>query len=261
MHFPLVNGSSTRLRYDPQFFTSLDPMTVDKRENRVREMFSSISPRYDFLNHVLSLNVDHFWRWLTTALVPVQGSEPLLDVCTGTGDLALAYWRQSKGQIPIVAADFCHEMMVIGRKKVRQAGAVGAVRFVEADAQQLPFPNDYFQIVCVAFGLRNITCTIKGLIEMARVTRPGGKVAVLEFSMPRNRLFRAAYLTYFRHVLPLVGQTLARNRTGAYNYLPASVLEFPDGWAMAELMCHAGLHSPEWRPLTFGIASLYIGTK
>jgi demethylmenaquinone methyltransferase/2-methoxy-6-polyprenyl-1,4-benzoquinol methylase len=98
-------------------------------------------------------------------------------------------------------------------------------------------------------------------MEMARVTRPGGKVAVLEFSMPRNRLFRAAYLAYFKHVLPLVGQTLARNRAGAYNYLPASVLEFPDGPAMAEMMVHAGLHSPEWRPLTFGIASLYIGTK
>jgi demethylmenaquinone methyltransferase/2-methoxy-6-polyprenyl-1,4-benzoquinol methylase len=236
-------------------------MTVDKRENRVREMFSSISPRYDFLNHVLSLNIDHLWRWLTTALVPVQGPGPVLDVCTGTGDLALAYWRRSKGQVPIVASDFCHEMMLIGRQKVRRVGAGRTVRFVEADAQMLPFPDDHFQIVCVAFGLRNITCTIKGLMEMARVTRPGGKVAVLEFSMPRNRLFRAAYLAYFRHVLPLVGQTLARNRTGAYNYLPASVLEFPDGWAMAELMCHAGLRSPEWRPLTFGIASLYIATK
>lgn len=236
-------------------------MIVDKREERVREMFSSISTRYDFLNHVLSLNVDHLWRWLTTALVPAQSTGPVLDVCTGTGDLALAYWRQSKGQIPIVASDFCHEMMVIGRKKVLRAGASKVVRFVEADAQRLPFPDDYFQIVCVAFGLRNISCTIKGLLEMTRVTQPGGKVVVLEFSTPRNRLFRAAYLAYFRYILPLVGQTLARNRTGAYNYLPASVLEFPDGWAMAELMCHAGLRSPEWRPLTFGIASLYIGTK
>ncbi len=236
-------------------------MTVDKRETRVREMFSSISPRYDFLNHLLSLNVDHFWRWLTTMLVPVEGDGPVLDVCTGTGDLALAYWRRSNGAVPVIGADFCHEMMVIGRKKARRAGAAGSLKFVEADAQRLPFPDDYFQIVCVAFGLRNVTCTIRGLMEMTRVARPGGKVAVLEFSMPRNRLFRAAYLAYFKHVLPLIGQTLARNRAGAYNYLPASVLEFPDGPAMAELMVHAGLHSPEWRPLTFGIASLYIGTK
>lgn len=236
-------------------------MTVDKRETRVREMFSSISPRYDFLNHLLSLNVDHWWRWLTTYLVPVQGDAPVLDVCTGTGDLALAYWRQSRGRVPVVASDFCHEMMVIGQKKVRRAGAARRVRFIEADAQRLPFPDDYFQIVCVAFGLRNVTCAIKGLMEMTRVTRPGGKVAVLEFSMPRNHLFRTAYLAYFKHVLPLIGQTLARNRAGAYNYLPASVLEFPDGPAMAEMMVHAGLHSPEWRPLTFGIASLYVGTK
>jgi demethylmenaquinone methyltransferase/2-methoxy-6-polyprenyl-1,4-benzoquinol methylase len=152
-------------------------------------------------------------------------------------------------------------MMVIGRKKARRVEAAGVVKFVEADAQRLPFPDDHFQIVCVAFGLRNVACAIKGLMEMVRVTRPGGEVAVLEFSIPRNRLFRAVYLGYFRHVLPLVGQTLARNRAGAYNYLPDSVLEFPDGPAMAELMVHAGLQSPEWRPLTFGIASLYIGTK
>src|SRR5262245_49638612 len=236
-------------------------MSVDKREVRVREMFSSISPRYDFLNHLLSLNVDHLWRWLTTVLVPAHDTGTVLDVCTGTGDLALAYWRRSNGRVPIVGSDFCHEMLAIGRKKARQLGASNMVRFVEADAQQLPFPDDHFQIACVAFGLRNVTCTIKGLLEMARVTRPGGKVAVLEFSMPRNRLLRAAYLAYFRHVLPLIGQTIARNRSGAYSYLPASVLEFPDGWAMAELMCHAGLRSPEWRPLTFGIASLYVGTK
>ena len=234
---------------------------VDKRESRVREMFSSISPHYDFLNHLLSLNVDHWWRWLTTHLVPVQGDAPVLDVCTGTGDLALAYWRQSKGRVPVVASDFCHEMMVIGQKKVRRAGAARFVRFIEADAQLLPFPDDYFQIVCVAFGLRNVTNTERGLREMVRVTRPGGKVAILEFSMPRNRLFRSVYSTYFRHVLPLIGQTLARNKSGAYNYLPASVLEFPDGEAMTGVMLRAGLASAEWHPLTFGVASLYVGTK
>jgi demethylmenaquinone methyltransferase/2-methoxy-6-polyprenyl-1,4-benzoquinol methylase len=236
-------------------------MIVDKRETRVREMFSAISPRYDFLNHLLSLNVDHVWRWITTHLVPPQGDSPVLDVCTGTGDLALSYWRQSGGRLPVYASDFCHEMLVLGQRKVRRRNAARYIRFIEADAQRLPFPDDYFQIVCVAFGLRNVTCAIKGLMEMTRVTRPGGKVAILEFSVPRGRLFRAAYLAYFKHVLPLVGQTLARNRAGAYNYLPASVLEFPDGPAMAELMTHAGLRSPEWRPLTFGIASLYIGTK
>ena len=236
-------------------------MTVDKREARVREMFSAISPRYDFLNHLLSLNVDHYCRWRTTRLVPVMDGGPVLDLCTGTGDLALAYNRHARGRVPIVGADFCHEMLVLGEKKARHVGTNGHIRFIEADAQRLPFPDNYFQIVSVAFGLRNVTNTERGLSEMVRVTRPGGKVAILEFSMPRNRLLRALYLGYFRHVLPLIGQTLARNRAGAYNYLPSSVLEFPDGQAMLELMRRVGLKSPQWHPLTFGIASLYVAIK
>src|SRR5437867_1286803 len=115
-------------------------MAVDKREDRVREMFSSISPRYDLLNHLLSANVDHYWRWRTTRAVPSAGDSPVLDLCTGTGDLALAYWRQSAGRVPIVAADFCFEMLAIGVRKARRAGAAERVRFVEADAQRLPFP-------------------------------------------------------------------------------------------------------------------------
>lgn len=236
-------------------------MQVDKREARVREMFAGISPRYDFLNHLLSLNVDHYWRWRTTRLVPAPADAPLLDLCTGTGDLALAYLRASSPGARIVAADFCHPMLVIGAGKARQAGADGRVRFIEADAQRLPFPADHFGVVCVAFGLRNVTDTRRGLAEMVRVTRPGGRVGVLEFSMPRNPVLRALYAAYFRHVLPLVGQTLARNRAGAYNYLPASVLEFPDGEAMLDLLRAAGLRQAAWHPLTFGIASLYVGTK
>lgn len=236
-------------------------MTVDKRESRVREMFASISPRYDFLNHLLSLNVDHYWRWRTTRRVPASGDGPVLDLCTGTGDLALAYSKRSGGNVPIVGADFCREMLEIGAAKAMKRGANGHVQFVEADAQRLPFPNAHFRIVCVAFGLRNVTNTERGLAEMVRVTRPGGKVAILEFSMPRNRVFRGLYKFYFTRVLPRIGQALARNKSDAYNYLPASVLEFPDGEAMAEIMRRAGLHSPEWHPLTFGIASLYVGTK
>src|SRR5881296_3815091 len=109
-------------------------MTVDKRESRVRQMFSAISPRYDFLNHLLSLNVDHYWRWRTTRTVPVTDDGPVLDLCTGTGDLALAYLRQTNGRVPIVGADFCHEMLVIGGKKAKHADGDGRIRFIEADA-------------------------------------------------------------------------------------------------------------------------------
>src|SRR5437588_9740594 len=130
---------------------------LDKRETRIRTMFGNIAGRYDLLNHLLSLNVDRYWRWRTTRLVPPEDQGPILDVCTGTGDLALAYDRAARGRVPIVAADFCHEMLVRAAAKTRRRHADGRVRFVEADAQRLPFPDGQFQIAAVAFGLRNVT--------------------------------------------------------------------------------------------------------
>ena len=224
-------------------------------------MFGEIAGRYDFLNHLLSLNVDRYWRWRTVRAVPPLPDGPILDLCTGTGDLALAYFRASGGRARIVGADFCHPMLVRGDAKRKHAGCNGQLTFVEADAQRLPFPDDYFSIVCVAFGLRNVTDTDRGLVEMARVCRPGGKLAVLEFSLPTWRPARAAYLWYFRHVLPRIGQALARNRHDAYSYLPASVGEFPSGEALAERIKQAGLSDVAVRPLTFGVATLYVGTK
>jgi demethylmenaquinone methyltransferase/2-methoxy-6-polyprenyl-1,4-benzoquinol methylase len=236
-------------------------MIVDKSETRVRRMFGEIAGRYDFLNHLLSLGVDRYWRWQTVRRVPPRGVAPLLDLCTGTGDLALAYFKRTKGAMPIVAADFCPEMLTIGRQKGIRAGANGQMTFVEADAQRLPFPDDSFQIVSVAFGLRNVADTDQGLREMTRVCRPDGQVAVLEFSLPRRRPLRGMYRWYFRHVLPRIGQALSRNRSSAYAYLPASVGEFPSGEALAERMRAVGLREVSFTPLTFGVATLYIGTK
>jgi demethylmenaquinone methyltransferase/2-methoxy-6-polyprenyl-1,4-benzoquinol methylase len=233
---------------------------LDKREARIRRMFGNIAPSYDFLNHLLSLNVDRYWRWRVTALVPPAGNAPILDLCTGTGDLALAYDRAAGGQIPIVGADFCHDMLTRATAKARQQ-ARGRIRFLEADAQRLPFPDDHFQIVAVAFGLRNVTDTDRGLAEMVRVTRPGGRLAVLEFSQPRGRLFGRLYRFYFRRVLPLVGQAISRSKDNAYRYLPASVQEFPEGEALAERLRRHGLQDVRWEPLTFGIATLYVGVK
>jgi demethylmenaquinone methyltransferase/2-methoxy-6-polyprenyl-1,4-benzoquinol methylase len=153
-------------------------MPVDKSETRVRRMFGDIAPRYDFLNHLLSLNVDKYWRWQTVRRVAPQGSSPILDLCTGTGDLALAYAGKMDSAGRIVGADFCHEMLAIGRQKAARAGFDGRMIFIEADAQRLPFPDNQFQIVCVAFGLRNVTDTDQGLREMTRVCQPGGSVAV-----------------------------------------------------------------------------------
>lgn len=224
-------------------------------------MFGEIAGRYDFLNHLLSLGIDLHWRRRTVRMVPPAPAAKILDLCTGTGDLALAYLRAGNSAARIVGADFCHEMLVLGHAKACRAGGNGQVNFVEADAQRLPLPDDYFDIVCVAFGLRNVTDTDRGLAEMARVCRPGGQVAVLEFSQPRRQPMRAMYGWYFRHVLPRVGQALARNRHGAYNYLPASVGEFPSGDALAERMRAAGLRDVRYYPLTFGVATLYVGVK
>ena len=234
---------------------------LDKREPRIRRMFGSIAPVYDLLNHLLSLNVDRWWRWRTTRLVPPRGDAPILDVCTGTGDLALAYDRAAQHKVPIVGADFCEPMLQRAVAKTLRARADERIRFVEADAQHLPFPDNAFQISTVAFGLRNVTDTDRGIAELVRVTRPGGRVAILEFSQPRGWILGPLYRFYFRRILPLIGQIISRSKESAYRYLPASVMEFPDGEALADRLRGHGLAEVHWHPLTFGIATLYVGTK
>lgn len=241
--------------------------TVDKSEARVRQMFGEISGRYDLMNHVLSGGVDVYWRWRTVRAVPLRGEAPVLDVCTGTGDLALAYWKAGRGKVPVMATDFTPEMLRIAEtkrdrwKKSHPAADAAPLAFQEADTQHLPFADDQFQIVSVAFGLRNVTSTEKGLREMVRVCQPGGRVAILEFSMPGNPVMNWIYRMYFRFVLPRIGQFFARNRQEAYNYLPESVSQFPYGKALAAIMSSCGLSEVRWTPLTFGIATLYVGQK
>jgi demethylmenaquinone methyltransferase/2-methoxy-6-polyprenyl-1,4-benzoquinol methylase len=239
----------------------LEPPKVDKTGARVRLMFGAIAGRYDFLNHLLSLNIDRRWRRFTTRTVPPEPGVPLLDCCTGTADLALAYHRMSNGRTPIVGSDFCRPMLERGAAKVAKARAGARISLVEADSQQLPLPDSTFGVVTVAFGLRNIADTVRGIDEMIRVARPGGKVAILEFSRPRNRLLGGLYLAFFRRILPRVGQALAPNPQGAYEYLPTSVLQFPDGQAMVALLTSRGLIDVREYSLTFGIATLYVGTK
>ncbi len=234
---------------------------VDKSGTRVRRMFGSIAPRYDFLNHLLSLNIDKTWRAFTVRTVPPVPGQPVLDCCTGTADLALAYERSARGQSTVVGSDFCRPMLEIGWKKVLKAGAESRLRLVEADTQTLPMASDTFGVVTVAFGLRNVADTRRGVDEMIRVTQPGGRVAILEFSRPRGPVLGRAYLAFFRHVLPRVGQAIAPNADSAYSYLPESVLQFPDGAAMVSLLQERGLVDVREHRLTLGIASLYVGTK
>ncbi len=238
-------------------------MTLDKSAARIQEMFGQIAGRYDFLNRLLSLGIDRSWRRKTVELVPPVGDAPILDVCTGTADLALAYWKASKGSVPVIGTDFCQPMLAIAREKCRRGGALGesGITLLEADTLRLPFPNDTFQIVSVAFGLRNLADSDAGLREMVRVCLPGGRAAVLEFSTPAAWPLGAMYGWYFQHVLPRIGQALARNRQAAYNYLPQSVGRFPQGEALAERMRAAGLEEVQYWPFTFGVATLYCGKK
>jgi len=239
----------------------VNPTLLDKREARIRSMFGAIAPWYDALNHLLSLNIDRSWRRRTTRLAPPEGTEPILDLCTGSGDLALAYDKAAGGNVPIVGADFCHELLVRAAAKSRKRGAESRIRFVEADAQHLPFADNQFQIVCVAFGLRNITDMGRGLSEMVRVARPDGRVVILEFSKPRQGLIRRPYLFFFRRILPAVGQFFSRSPDSAYRYLPESVMRFPDYEALAGRMAEHGLTDVRFVPFTGGIATLYIGRK
>jgi len=224
-------------------------------------MFASIAGKYDLLNHVLSLNIDKSWRRFTTRTVPPEPGVPILDCCTGTADLALAYDKAGNGKSPVVGSDFCREMLVIGRKKVKKADAESRITLVEGDTQRLPAPSNTFGVVTVAFGLRNVADTAKGIDEMIRVAKPGGRVAILEFSKPRLPILKGLYMFFFKKILPTVGQTVAPNQHEAYSYLPQSVLEFPDGQEMLDLLTARGLLEARQYPLTLGIASLYVGVK
>jgi demethylmenaquinone methyltransferase/2-methoxy-6-polyprenyl-1,4-benzoquinol methylase len=239
--------------------TAAPPAAVDKSGARVREMFGQIAPRYDRLNHLLSLQIDRYWRRYTVGRLNLADGLPILDVCTGTGDLALAIDRRMQGRAPVVGADFCREMLVLAEGKAQREHR--GVRFLEADAQALPFADETFQAVTVAFGLRNVADTARGLAELVRVCRPGGQVVVLEFSQPDWPGLKQLYQWYFRHILPRVGQRLARNDRSAYHYLPASVREFPSGAGLCERLSASGLERVQHQPLTGGIATYYEGRR
>lgn len=232
---------------------------VDKRGGRIREMFAEISPRYDLLNHLLSGGQDIVWRRRTARLLANLGGGPVLDVCCGTGDLILEFYRRVGNRHPMVGIDFCRPMLQLAAHKAARRRA--SIVLIEGDALALPFPDDRFAVVAVAFGLRNMADTRGGLEEMRRVCRPNGEVAILEFTLPERKLLAAFYKVYFRQILPRVGQWLAPNRHSAYEYLPVSVLEFPKGADLVREMETVGLREVRMYSFTFGIASLYIGRK
>jgi demethylmenaquinone methyltransferase/2-methoxy-6-polyprenyl-1,4-benzoquinol methylase len=220
-------------------------------------MFSDIAPRYDLLNHLLSLNVDRLWRRAAAAEL-TSGTRPrrVLDSCAGTLDLALAIARAQGGVGTVVAADFAVPMLELGRAKIGDA----AVTEVAADGLCLPFADAVFDGASVAFGVRNLADPAAGLRELHRVLEPGGRLVVLEFSSPSFAPLAAAYRFYFHSILPRIGRMLSRHEE-AYTYLPASVDEFPAPEAFAAMMRGAGFDKVRWRRLSGGIVTLHVGEK
>jgi demethylmenaquinone methyltransferase / 2-methoxy-6-polyprenyl-1,4-benzoquinol methylase len=225
----------------------------------VRQMFNSIAPRYDLLNHVLSANVDRLW-WRRTARqfrdILARPDAAILDICCGTGDMTMALLKyRPAGARPILAGDFARAMLARGAQKFGGRGAVA----IEADAMHLPLRSNSMDLIVSAFGFRNLANYDAGLREFHRVLKPGGQLGILDFSEPGG-LIGKAYAVYFRRVLPAVGRMVC-GKDGPYNYLPTSVGNFPPPPRMLELMREAGYSDCGWQPYTFGIAGLYTGKR
>jgi demethylmenaquinone methyltransferase / 2-methoxy-6-polyprenyl-1,4-benzoquinol methylase len=247
-------GKHLREKYPP-----VKEATDADRIGMVKEIFSTIPAKYDFLNHFLSLRRDVAWRRFTTGKMRFFQTRRLLDVATGTGDLAIDAAR-AYPLIRVTGVDFVQEMMDLGRLKIEKAGLSGRVRLLRADAMNLPFDGNFFDVAAVAFGIRNIPARIPALREMARVVAPGGQVMVLEMTYPQNGLLRAIYGIYLKRLLPFIAKRFSRN-PAAYHYLADSIMNFPSPDAFSHLMEEAGLVRIEKYALTLGVTYLHIGLK
>ena len=237
-----------------------------KDAHRIRNLFSVIARHYDLLNALLSLKRDSAWRRETVKASGVDLGSKVLDVCTGTGELALAYADKIGAEGFVIASDFCFEMLVIGDQKLERKSSSHALscrdtRFLAADTLTLPFLENTFDVVSVGFGIRNVSDLEMGIREMARVAAPGGRVVILEFTQPVNPLFRSLYYFYFTKILPFVGNLISRNEDDAYGYLPRSVMKFPNCEALKAFMEQCGLTDVQFYRKTFGIVSIHVGKK
>jgi demethylmenaquinone methyltransferase/2-methoxy-6-polyprenyl-1,4-benzoquinol methylase len=233
------------------------PITVVQKQY-VLSLFDSIARRYDMLNHLLSGGIDTYWRRRALRRLRGEPGGRILDVATGTADFAIAAARLAPREV--VGVDIAEEMLAIGRKKLTARGLSGVISLRKGEAESLPFADGSFDAAIVAFGVRNFESLEKGLAEMRRVLRPGGRLVILEFSRPRRFPFRQIYLFYFLNVIPRVGRLVSGN-SEAYAYLPASVMAFPEGNEFLKILGEAGFTAAAAERLTFGIASIYTAEK
>ncbi len=223
-------------------------------------MFDAIAGRYDLLNTVLSGGLDRYWRRRAIATLKLTGRERLLDVCTGTADVALGAARKPAGAARVVGVDFSGAMLTHGLEKVRQEGLGSRVHLIRGDAMGLPIAGASVDAATIAFGIRNVQRPAEACQELLRVLRPGGRLAILEFGLPVIPAVRPLYLWYFNHVLPRIGRAVSQHNA-AYSYLPESVGTFQFGDEFARILTDTGFSQVSSRPLAFGIVYLYTGTK
>lgn len=240
-------------------YPSVAEMTDDEHIGVVREIFSSITQKYDFLNHLLSLRRDIAWRRFTARKMRFSRTYRFLDVATGTGDLAIDA-AQRHPRIRVMGVDFVPEMVELGRGKIEKKGLSGRIHLIMSNALDLPFPDNSFDVAGIAFGIRNIPRRIHVLREMTRVVVPSGQVMVLEMTPPRNRVFQRLYRTYLRRILPHLARSFSPN-PAAYAYLGDSIMHFPSAGDFVRFMGDAGLEKVIASPLTLGITHLYVGVK
>lgn len=231
----------------------------DKAPAKISGMFDSIAPRYDLLNRTLSLGLDQRWRRRAVSALALQPGARVLDLCAGTADVALAV-AERHGDASVVGVDFSSAMLAIGLRKVRASGTAGRIRLVRGDAAMIPLASASCDAATIAFGIRNVARPEQALAELARVLRPGGRLAILEFGQPRIPGIRTLYLWYFRYLLPLIGRFVSRHQS-AYSYLPASVGAFPAPPEFARMIERHSFVSVQAVPLTAGIVYLYVADR
>ncbi|MCP4122347.1 MAG: bifunctional demethylmenaquinone methyltransferase/2-methoxy-6-polyprenyl-1,4-benzoquinol methylase UbiE [Bacteroidetes bacterium] len=228
------------------------------KKEQVADMFDNISGHYDFLNHFLSVGIDRLWRRRAIGLLRKLHPRRILDIATGTGDLALAALKLNPDQV--TGVDISNKMLEVGKEKIIKRNLQEKVNLQYGDAENLPFEDLSFDAIVSAFGVRNFGDLEKGLREMSRVLSVGGHAVILEFSKPKNYIFRRLYFFYFLNVLPFIGRLISKDNR-AYTYLPESVKAFPDGDKMAGILKNCGFKSVKCIPLTFGISTIYLAEK
>jgi len=232
----------------------------NKGINQIQAMFNAVAPRYDFLNRILSIGYDRYWRKIAVNQFGNISNKTFLDVATGTADIALEIAKRKPSALQVIGMDFSQSMLKLGSNKINENNLAKEIPLIPASAENIPLKDQIFDGAITAFGVRNFSDAQKGLLEMHRVLKPNGKIVILEFSFPQYRLLHWLYRLYFEKILPITGRIISGHKT-AYSYLPISVANFPQGEAFKKIMENSGFKKVSFKTLTLGIVTLYTGIK